>query len=61
MHRHGVLLGLLGFDALLCDLTTRWVRPIAAQVLPQFNGATLNSHRRLRQPAHQGPTGEGAR
>jgi len=44
MHRHGVLLGLLGFDALLADLMTRWVRPIAARVLPQFNGATLNSH-----------------
>ena len=44
MHRHGVLLGALGFDALLADLTTRWVRPIAAHVLPQFNGATLNAH-----------------
>lgn len=44
MHRHGVLLGELGFDALLADLTTRWVRPIAAHVLPQFNGATLDSH-----------------
>lgn len=44
MHRHGVSLGVIGFDALLADLTTRWVRPIAAQVLPQFNGATLNSH-----------------
>ena len=44
MHRHGVLIGALGFDALLADLTTRWVRPIAAHVLPQFNGATLNSY-----------------
>ena len=24
MHRHGVLLGVLGFDGLLADLTTRW-------------------------------------
>jgi hypothetical protein len=44
MHRHGVLLGMLGFDPLLADLTTRWIRPIAGQVLPQFNGATLTSH-----------------
>ena len=44
MHRHGASLGMLGFDALLGDLTTRWVRPIAAHVLPQFNGATLNAH-----------------
>ena len=44
MHRHGMLLGPLGFETLLADLTTRWVRPIAARVLPQFNGATLNSH-----------------
>ena len=44
MHRHGVLLSVLGLDALLADMTTRWVRPIAAHVLPQFNGATLSAH-----------------
>ncbi|MEQ1870640.1 MAG: hypothetical protein ABL961_11510, partial [Vicinamibacterales bacterium] len=44
MHRHGVLLGVLGFDALLADLMTRWVRPMAALLLPQFNGATLNAY-----------------
>lgn len=44
MHRHGVSLGVLGFDALLADLMTRWVRPMAAHLLPQFNGATLNAY-----------------
>ena len=44
MHQHGALLGELGFESLLVDLRTRWIRPIAAHVLPQFNGATLNAH-----------------
>jgi len=44
MHRHGALLADLGFTPLLDDLTTRWIRPVAARALPQFHGASIDSH-----------------
>lgn len=44
MHAHGVVLDPLGFEPLLHDLMTRWVRPFAARLLPEFGGDRLDAH-----------------
>jgi hypothetical protein len=45
MNRHGVLLDEAGLTPLLTDALLRAVRPLAAALLPDAGGATLDHHR----------------